>query len=334
MKIQQGDGRARFEGWYLKHQCGDQVLALIPGIQSDREGRRSAFLQVITKDVSRYLTFPASSYHANRKRFGLRIGENIFSSRGIRLSVDTPEVSLHGALRYGKFDPLHYDIMGPFELLPFLECSHGVVSMSHSLYGTLTLNGEKFVFDSGKGYIESDSGHSFPRSYLWTQCSDFAGEDCSILISAAEIPLGGLRFPGCICAIHRNRQEIRLATYLGGRVTSCDRRSIVLRQGSYCLRADLIADAALPLQAPQLGGMTRIIRESAACRVRYRLWENGHLAFDLLGRNAGFEFVGNGQALVSGRLYIPKNNWAEQSGRKKHERFFDRHGAAAQHLRH
>ena len=41
--------------------------------------------------------------------------------------------------------------------------------MKHNTSGEITLNGEKYNFDNGKGYIESDSGYSFPKNYSWVQ---------------------------------------------------------------------------------------------------------------------------------------------------------------------
>lgn len=69
------------------------------------------------------------------------------------------------------FTPLRSDIMGPFRFLPGMECSHGVISMGHSLEGKLDLNGKRIDFSGGTGYVETDRGRSFPSAYLWTQCT-------------------------------------------------------------------------------------------------------------------------------------------------------------------
>ena len=39
-----------FEGWYLKHQKGDQMFSVIPAYHIDREGNAFSSLQVITKE--------------------------------------------------------------------------------------------------------------------------------------------------------------------------------------------------------------------------------------------------------------------------------------------
>ena len=43
-----------FEGWYLKHQKGDQMFSVIPAYHIDREGNAFSSLQVITKAQSWY----------------------------------------------------------------------------------------------------------------------------------------------------------------------------------------------------------------------------------------------------------------------------------------
>ena len=54
--------------------------------------------------------------------------------------------------------------------------------------------------DGGLGYIEKDSGISFPCSYLWLQCSDFP-KPCSLMLSIAHVPFCASSFRGCICAV-------------------------------------------------------------------------------------------------------------------------------------
>ena len=76
--------------------------------------------------------------------------------------------------------------MGPFKYFP-MECRHGIISMRHTLEGRLKLNGKEIDFTNGLGYIEKDSGRSFPSSYVWVQANDF-DEPCSIMASVADIP--------------------------------------------------------------------------------------------------------------------------------------------------
>ena len=191
-----------FEGWYFKHQKGRDTVAFIPG-----QAKSGAFVQVIWPEGAR--CFPLPALHVDRK------GERIYAP-GCRfgrdgISVDLP--GIRGEISYGPLTPLRSDIMGPFRFFP-MECRHGVLSMGHRLRGSLELPGRAVDFDGGLGYLEKDSGRSFPKSYLWLQCSDFS-QPCSIFLSLARIPFCGLVFPGCICAVHFGGREYRFATYEG-----------------------------------------------------------------------------------------------------------------------
>ena len=179
---------------------------------------------------------------------------------------------------------------GPFRFIPAMECAHGVISMGHGLEGVLDINGERFDFSGGTGYIETDRGHSFPERYFWTQCAWQEDQPASLMLSVVTIPLAGIRFTGCICAIiHRNR-EYRLATYCGARVEEWSRNGAVIRQGKHRLEVEVPGGDGCPLRAPVAGSMQRTIHESLCAGARYRFWADGKLLFDHMDRCASFEF--------------------------------------------
>ena len=62
----------------------------------------------------------------------------------LKLPNATGSVTLVGAKPYPR-KPLAPDIMGPFALLPeaAMECSHGVVSMDHTLDGRVAIDGSE-----------------------------------------------------------------------------------------------------------------------------------------------------------------------------------------------
>ena len=70
--------------------------------------------------------------------------------------------------------------MGFFAYFPFMQCYHEIVSMSHSLNGSLNFS-EAIDFSGGEGYIEKDWGTSFPKEYVWIQSNNFEKSDASIL---------------------------------------------------------------------------------------------------------------------------------------------------------
>lgn len=280
-----------FEGWYLKHQTRDGAsLALIPAMHMDSSGQRTSSLQVISSREAWWLDYPETDLQASTSPFRLRLGENTFSHRGIQLNIERPGLSLHGTLRYGPFTALQSDIMGPFRFFSRMECSHGVVSMGHPLAGQVTLNGETLEFSGGQGYIETDRGHSFPSSYLWTQCVWQEPRPCSLMLSIATIPFGPLHFTGCICAVFHGGKEYRLATYRGVQVEQWSERGAVIRQGKERLEINLLSGKGHPLKAPIKGSMGRTIHESLCATIRYRFWRGEKLLFDHTDPWASFEY--------------------------------------------
>lgn len=273
-----------FRGWYMKCQSDSQTLALIPAVHEEK-GKKSCSLQIITDDHSWNLCFPFSSFQESGER--IRLERNEFGSQGILLDLQTPELTAAGAVSFGKLTPLHYDIMGPFRYVPFLECRHSVMSMKHTVTGELTVNGVPYRFRNADGYWEGDRGRSFPREYAWTQCSFPAG---SIMLSVARIPIGGFHFTGIIGFVLLNGQEYRLATYLGAKLSLIRDGEIIVRQGRRSLRAKLLDQAAQPLQAPLTGAMVRTIHEHPSCRAFYCFQENGRTLLSFEATNASFEY--------------------------------------------
>lgn len=257
-----------FEGCYYKHQKGEQTLCLIAG-----RTREEKFIQVITRDFSSQIPFSEG---------------NCFSKKGVILDIHTEELNLTGKIRYEHLSPIRYDIMGPFRFFP-MECRHGIVSMRHELKGAVTLNGEKMDFTGGVGYIEKDSGTSFPKSYLWVQAVD-EYRPYTVMVSVADIPFGGIHFRGCICVIQCGGREYRLATYLGVRVLVCTKDRLLLKQRSYTLEVKIREGSGFSLRAPQQGQMKRTIRETAACPAEFIFKKGEKIIFHLYAPNASFEY--------------------------------------------
>lgn len=276
--------RAFFYGWYFKCQSETRTLAVIPAIHQGG-GKRTCSIQVITDDGTWTAEYPGEMFW--RKGKSLSIGANRFGPGGIRLAVHTSGLDAEGKLVFGRLFPLKYGIMGPFSLVPFMECRHGVWSMRHSVRGTLHVNGTAYVFDGGQGYWEGDRGRSFPKEYVWTQCVFPGG---SLMLSVADIPMGCFRFRGVIGIVLLHGKEYRLATYLGARAAEVRSGLVRVTQGSLELEARLLERTGKPLKAPRDGDMARIIHESAACRASYRFRKGKHTLLDFRSNQASFEY--------------------------------------------
>lgn len=273
-----------FYGWYLKCQSDTQTLAVIPAVHS-AGNKRTCSIQVITDRDAWTVTYNGDSFR--RAKGNIIIGKNRFGKKGVFLAIHTPELTIRGKLDFGPLFPLKYDIMGPFALVPFMECRHSVWSMRHSVRGTVYINGQKYSFQNAWGYWEGDRGRSFPKEYIWTQCCFRGG---AVMLSVADIPMAGIHFTGIIGVVLWQGKEYRIATYLGARVVKIKDETVRVIQGSLELDVRLLEESKRPLKAPAKGNMVRTIHESASCRAFYRFRKRGCTLFAVETDRASFEF--------------------------------------------
>ena len=182
-----------------------------------------------------------------------------------------------GSVRYDHLLPLRSDIMGPFAYVP-METKHTVFSMRHQVTGSIRLNGDALDIRNGIGYMEGDRGHTFPRSYFWMQCLDVR-QDASVMLAIAEIPLGPIRFTGCIGIVALGETEYRFATYRGVRIVEHTPTMAEVRQGDMSLRVEVLDDRGHKLQAPAQGLMDRTIHESPSVPARIRFVKGRRTSF-------------------------------------------------------
>jgi hypothetical protein len=275
---------ARFEGWYYKQRGADGAVALIVARHADPSGAASASLQIISDAGAWRAFFPASEMRMDGPR--VRLAGSSFSENGISLDVRANGLRAGGVLSFGPTVPPRGDIMGPFRFAPGMECRHAVASMRHTVDGAIEINGKRYAFQSGAGYIEGDRGTSFPRRYVWTHAD---WEKNSLMLSVADVPFHGHSFVGCVGFVYRDDRETRIASYRGARVLEAGNDFLVVRQGKLTLAVKADAQKPRGLLAPQMGGMTRTIHESAACPVHYRLTAGQETLFNFVCDQASFE---------------------------------------------
>jgi tocopherol cyclase len=257
---------AYFEGTYYKHQKDGQTVCFIYG-----KTNSSSFIQVITNNKS-YQFFNESKCS--------------FGKNGI--CINLPDIK--GNIAYSNLTPIKYDIMGPFKYLP-MECRHKIISMYHKLNGSITIEDQFFDFTDGNGYIEGDSGHSFPEKYLWIHSNDFP-EKCSIMVSVAKIPFYFTSFMGCIAIVYFKEKEYRFASYLGAKILALSHDMLLLKQGKYVLEVIISRNQSHPLASPVKGKMDRVIYESNTAEATFRMYKNGELLFELASNNTSLEIEG------------------------------------------
>lgn len=319
----QGKNKRRryFEGWYFKCISADRkhAIAIIPGMAIDPQGEKQAFIQVINAVNGKtwYHHFSYSEFKARSNRFDVEIENNSFNAEGLSLNVETREGSIKGRLTFEQIHPFprgakHPGIMGPFGIIPFMECYHAIIHLYHEIKGVIELDGEILDFNGGVGYIEKDYGRSFPKTYLWLQASHFEDGNASFVFSRANIPFLGFEFPGFF-AYFTDFKEItrRFATYNFSRVEKWEvdtekgtcAGALEGPNGSLAFSAQMAGGGRL--RAPLDGLMDREIIESITAKVWVRLTNNqGDIIFESSSNEAGMEICMD-EAVVSNQESQP-----------------------------
>lgn len=196
-------------------------------------------------------------------------------------------------------------IMGPFSFVPRMECYHGIVSMDHTLEGTLEVDGELVDFSGGRGYIEKDWGKSFPSAYTWMQSNHFTENGISVKASVAKIPWLGSSFVGFIAGIWLKDKLIQFTTYNFTRLKKCEfsdnNVSIEMENRRYKLSIVATRTEGTLLAAPIGGFMDKRIEETMDSQIHVTLIEkkSGTILLDDIGRSAGLEVAGEIETLVT-----------------------------------
>ncbi|MCF0147663.1 MAG: hypothetical protein HUJ77_04610 [Clostridium sp.] len=282
-----------FEGWYFKHQSKELSISFIPGINIKRNGDKYAFIQIITENKSYNIKYDYKDFSISKDKLTIKIKDNIFSLNGIIINIKNKDINIKGQLIYNNITTIKGDIMGPFAHFPFMECFHGVLSLNHTVEGSLFINYEEFKFNEDKGYIEKDWGRSFPDKYLWVQSNYFNNNDLSIMVSIANIPFLGFKFIGCIAIVYYEGKEYRLATYNGVKIISYNEKEVIIRKGKYRLEIEIEELHPQKLLAPNSGEMIRTITENIACKARFKFYKGNKLIFNLNSDKTSFEYISN-----------------------------------------
>ncbi len=317
-EIFQGRGKTRnyFEGWYLKHvnDDGSLVFALIPGIAFDAAGASHSFIQLINGQTAEthYLQFNAGDFEFDKYKFEGRIGNNLFSEKGISVDLRDKGLDFKADIEYSNLHKLPTSlkrpgIMGWYAWIPIMECYHGLVSKFHYLKGQVEWNGQKHTISKGHGYIEKDWGKSFPSSWVWVQSNNFGGREISFMLSIANIPWLGTHFTGFLCSFLFEGEIYVFATYTGATMDkkTLDNGELHMSIADKSHRITLHAKGAKAgiLKAPTKGNMVREIAESiqGEITVRFEL-KKGGLIFEGTGTQAGIEIVGDVGGLLDGHF--------------------------------
>lgn len=301
--------RAYFEGWYYKtvSQDGTYTMAFIPGISLNDQDPH-AFIQVFishqenddTHLESHYFKFDIKEFSYGHDAFFVKIKDNYFSKEKIEIQLNNEKLSVNGKLNITLITPIKKyllmpNIMGFFGYFNFMECYHGIVSMTHHLDGEISLNGKPISFHESKGYIEKDWGKSFPRAYVWLQSNHFKDPKTSFMFSYADIPFIGFYFKGLIANLYYQGKEYRFATYNFAKVIHemIEPRKVnyILKKGKYRLELTAQSSNEIDLASPKDGQMINSIKEGLSGTIHLKFFIRNKLIFEDMGYHAGIEIM-------------------------------------------
>ncbi|MEC9488409.1 MAG: tocopherol cyclase family protein [Halanaerobium sp.] len=296
-----------FEGWYFKlTPVAGMSLAVIPGIFKGPSLAESyAFIQVLDGRHSRscFLQFALEEFWSARNDFQVKIGPNYFSPSLLRLNLGCQGMQLKGELSFDGLKPWPVTLaspgaMGCFAYLPFLECRHGILSMDHIISGKLQVCGKTVNFNSGRGYLEKDWGHSFPRTWVWLQCNQFAAKGISLTASIASVPIFNREIKGFIIGLYYQDRLLRFTTYNRARLEQLEideeRVEFMVSNRDYRLNVRAQAEQFFLLYSSDGEKMVKNVRETLQARVEVSLQDkSGRVLWHDLSQRAGLEINGD-----------------------------------------
>lgn len=297
-----------FEGWYFKMvaEDGESVISVIPGISLPEKGKEQhAFIQIINgkNATTSYHSFPIESFSFSKKEFAVKIGQNYFSKEKIILNLKDDstnivgEVKMSNTTNYSDRKIGKRKIMGWYRRVPFMECYHGVVSLTHDLKGQLTIGNEVHNFNKGKGYIEKDWGSSMPKHWIWIQSNHFENTKTSFMLSIANVPFMGNAFDGFLGFLYYKEKVYRFATYKNSKlnVSILDSNTIAveIKNKKETIKIEAKRNSIGILKAPVAGQMDRRIPESIDAEIKITLIDKkGDVIYEDNSNITGLELVG------------------------------------------
>jgi tocopherol cyclase len=298
-----------FEGWYFKMVSADgsSILSIIPGISLSHSGEEQhAFIQIIDGKTANtfYYSYPIEEFHFSKKRFAVRIGNNYFSEDSISIDIQNDTTFVEGRIYMSdqvyltRNKKKKVGIMGWYRFVPFMQCYHGVVSLTHTLQGTLIKDNETYNFDRGQGYIEKDWGKSMPSSWIWIQSNNFNAEKTSFMLSVANIPWMGSSFTGFLGFFVHDGIIQRFGTYTHAKLwmetSNPDTLKISISNKKYTWQIETWRNKSGVLKAPVNGSMDRRISESVDAKLKLTvIHKTRNVIFQDSTSIAGLEMVGN-----------------------------------------
>lgn len=292
-----------FENWYFKLVDGnkEKTLDILIEMHSTKQGKE-AYIQVMGNAIHEVICvhYPIESIRSEETE--IQIGENVLGLEQITLNIKKEDFHLKGELILSHHKQLKQSLwvpglMGPYKYLPFLESYHEVLSLEHTLMGSLWINENKIVFDEGKGYIEKDWGKATPNVWLWAQCNHFKRKDVALMIGVARLPIF-FDYYTCfsIPIYYKDRVEI-FSNYNGGHLSKLYRYKgyvhLIITQKSKILDIKIYGSDENSCTASKSSHMIRDVYACDTAKIEVLITENGQTVFEEVGTLCELEMGGN-----------------------------------------
>lgn len=219
-----------FECWIFKFQNHSESILFIPKIQYDEKRKTFITLSIIMNKIYTY-SFLIDDFNAEDSQLSVRIKNCFFTERGCSLNLQTEDLKIKGRIDYElNSSNAWYD---DFTSFASFYLHHKVVSPSHFLKGSLTINSREWNFDEGMGYIEMNWGKMDASSLIWNQSLWQADKINSISVLAYQFPLFSLKVKTCMLSIYLEEHEAIFMTPIHAKILKMNSDELIVSQNEY-----------------------------------------------------------------------------------------------------
>lgn len=293
----------RFENWYFKlvDARKENTLGILVGILMTHEGEE-AFIEITENGISENLCVKYSLDAVKSKDTEIQIGDNSLGLQKITLNMQKEGLTLKGEITFSNHKRLKESLwlsglMGPYKYLPFLKSYHEVVSLQHTLMGSLWVNEKQIIFNEGKGYIEKDWGKVFPNVWLWAQCNHFKRQDVALMIGVARLPIFFNYYTSFAIPVYYKDQLEIFSNYSGGHIAKLYRYKgyvhLVVTQKNKILDIKIYGSDEVSCVTSKSSHMIRDVYACDTAKIEFSITDNGKSVFEEVGTLCELEMGGN-----------------------------------------
>lgn len=275
-----------FESWYMKHTVGDISFVFVISFNVDEESVSYASIQFITKDFSCTKKYPLNVCHSNPEIFDIKIDNNKFSNRGIKVDIDFDGYGIKCDIKYGGFQKIKPYKLVDLNYLDKQKITKQILSIEHGISGYIDFDGTYRVINKGIGTIQKDESSLFQKYYLWTHNNFYHQGQGSIMLSVFDKDKKQGQDFSTLCHIRYMGNDYILSSFRGAKIYKSEKYKTMIGQGKYLVIAELFDNESTFFDTFYRGQTLKKYEESIAVKIRYRFYINHRKIFDFIGSNS------------------------------------------------